>query len=90
MSTLTLVGMLLICAVNAWLFSAVCQCSYLEWYAESGPFIALASAAFAAAWGELDNNPALVSAHPLTYVGACLQIAGLPLVTIGTHRKSVV
>ncbi len=78
---ITLVGLLLI-------FHAFFERSYLEWYADTGPFIAVASAAFAAAWGDLDDNPALISPHPLIYLGACLQIAGLPLFAIGTHLRT--
>ena len=80
-------GLLLACTANAWLFHTYFDRTYLQWYANAGPFIALATAAFGAAWGGLDKNPALVSANSLTYFGACLQVAGLPLFAVGTHLR---
>lgn len=88
MIALTFVGLLLACAVNVWAFRTFFDRSYIGWYSNAGPFIALATAAFGAAWGGLDKNPALVSANPLAYVGACLQVAGLPLITVGAHLRS--
>jgi hypothetical protein len=88
MIALTFVGLLLACALNVWAFRTFLARSYIEWYSNAGPFIALATAAFGAAWGGLDKNPALVSANPLAYVGACLQVAGLPLISVGAHLRS--
>src|SRR5205807_9487620 len=44
-----------------------------------------ATAAFCASWGKLDNQTGLVSANPLDYFGACLQLVGLPLRVFGGH-----
>jgi hypothetical protein len=88
MIALTFVGLLLACAVDVWAFRAFLARSYFEWYSNAGPFIALATAAFGAAWGGLDKNPALVSANPLAYVGACFQVAGLPLIAVGAHLRT--
>src|ERR1043166_6016642 len=88
MIALTFVGLLLACIVNVWVFRAFFDRSYIQWYSNAGPFIALATAAFGAAWGGLDKNPALVSANPLAYVGACLQVVGLPLIAVGAHLRS--
>jgi hypothetical protein len=85
---LTFVGLLLACAVNVWVFRAFFDRSYIGWYSNAGPFIALATAAFGAAWGGLDKNPALASANPLAYFGACLQVAGLPFIAVGAHLRS--
>jgi hypothetical protein len=85
---LAFVGLLLVSAANVVAFRVFLDRSYIEWYANAGPFIALATAAFGAAWGGLDKNPALVSANPLAYVGACLQVAGLPLIAVGAHLRS--
>jgi hypothetical protein len=74
--------------VNMWVFRTYFGRNYIDWYLSAGPFIALATAAFGAAWGSLDKNPALVSANPLIYFSACLQVAGLPLVAIGAHMRS--
>jgi len=88
MTALALVGLGLVSVANVFAFRAFFDRSYVEWYSNAGPFIALATAAFGAAWGGLDKNPALVSANPLAYVGACFQVAGLPLIAIGAHLRS--
>lgn len=88
MTALAFLGLLLACAANVWAFRTFFDRSYVEWYSHAGPFIAIATAAFGAAWGGLDKNPALVSANPLAYFGACLQVAGLPLFAIGAHLRS--
>lgn len=86
--SLTFAGLLLACGANFLIFPIFFERNYLEWYLSAGPMIALATAAFGAAWGSLDKNPALISANPLTYFGACLQVAGLPLYSLGAHLKS--
>jgi hypothetical protein len=88
MIALAFVGLGLVSAANLWAFRVFFDRSYIEWYSNAGPFIALATAAFGAAWGGLDKNPALVSANPLAYVGACFQVAGLPLIAVGAHLRS--
>ena len=85
---LTFVGFLVVCGLNVWIFRTVFGRNYLEWYANAGPIIALATVAFGSAWGGLDKNPALISTNPLNYLGAWLQVAGLPLMAIGTHVHS--
>ena len=86
--SLTFAGLLLACGANFLIFPIFFERNYLEWYLSAGPMIALATAAFGAAWGSLDKNPALISANPLTYFGACLQVAGLPPYSLGAHLKS--
>jgi hypothetical protein len=88
MIALTLLGLLLACTVNDWAFRTFFDRGYIEWYSNAGPFIAIATAAFGAAWGGLDKNPALVSANPLVYIGACFQVAGLPLFAVGAHLRA--
>ncbi len=85
---LTFAGFLVVSAVNFWVFRTFFGRNYLEWYANAGPIIALAAVAFGSAWGGLDKNPALLSTNPLNYLGAWLQVAGLPLMAIGTHLQS--
>jgi hypothetical protein len=85
---LTFIGFLIVCALNFWIFRVFFGRNYLEWYANAGPIIALATVAFGSAWGGLDKNPALISTNPLNYLGAWLQVAGLPLMAIGTHVHS--
>lgn len=77
-----------VAALNQWLFARLWSTDYLRWYAHAGPFIALATGAFGAAWGGLDRNPRLVSAHPCVYLSACFQVAGLPIYAFGTHFRN--
>ena len=70
-----------------WVFRAAGH-SYWAFWLDSGPLIGLATAAFGWAWGGLDRNPGLVSADPLDYGGAVLQVAGMPLVAFGGHMQS--
>lgn len=76
------------CLLNYWLFCELFGSNYFRWYVSAGPFIGLATAAFSEAWGELDKNTELVSANPLYYIAACLQIVGLPIVAIAGHPQS--
>ena len=86
-SLAALAGLLAACLLNHWLFSEIFEADYLRWYANAGPFIALATAAFGAAWGGLDKNVALISAQPCEYLRASLQAAGLPIYVFGTHFR---
>jgi hypothetical protein len=54
---LSFAGLLLAFVVNYFIFRYIFERSYLEWYLSAGPMIALATAAFGAAWGSLDKNP---------------------------------
>ncbi|MBI3014513.1 MAG: hypothetical protein HYY65_05505 [Candidatus Tectomicrobia bacterium] len=85
---LLLVVLLAICFLNRWIFRELFGLDYVRWYVDAGPIIALATAAFGAAWGELDKNPSLVSANPYDFAGACLQVAGLPIDVFGAHLRS--
>ena len=82
-----LIVLISICTINYLLFPVLFSTNYLRWYVSAGPFIGLATAAFAAAWGKLDNNIGLVSANPLLYIGSWLQVAGLPLQVFGGHIR---
>lgn len=81
---LVLIGLV----VAAWWTFRVAGHDYWEFWLHSGPLIGLATAAFGSAWGGLDRNAGLVSADPLDYAGAALQVAGVPLVAFGGHMKS--
>jgi hypothetical protein len=73
------------CFLNYWIFHRFLNSNYLKWYVGAGPFIGLATAAFGAAWGKLDNITGLISAHPLYYAGTCCMTAGLPIYVFGGH-----
>ncbi|MBA3595912.1 MAG: hypothetical protein H0W40_00790 [Methylibium sp.] len=85
---LVLAALLGLAGLNAWLFAWLWDADYLRWYVQAGPLIALATAAFGAAWGRLDRQTGLVSAQPLEYLGACLQLIGLPIYVLGSHFRS--
>jgi hypothetical protein len=80
-----------ICVINSLIIGEIFSVSprrYLDCYVEAGPFIGIASAAFGAAWKELDANIGLVSANPRTYIIACSKLAGLPMFALGGHFKN--
>lgn len=90
-SALPFLGLAAICVINSLIIQKLFSISltgYLSWYVSAGPFIGLALVAFGAAWGALDNNAALVSAHPFTYIRACSRLAGLPIFAFGGHLRS--
>ena len=72
---------------GAWVAFGAAGQDYWAFWLRSGPLIGLATAAFGWAWGGLDRNPGLVSADPLDYAGAALQVAGMPLVAFGGHMR---
>ena len=81
-----LMALIAVCTLNYFLFRFFRVGSgYFRWYVNAGPFIGLATAAFGASWGKLDNQTGLISANPLDYVGACLQLVGLPVRVFGGH-----
>jgi hypothetical protein len=83
-----LVLLLVVCFFNQWIFRQLFGLNYIHWYVNAGPIISLATAAFGAAWGGMDKNTGLVSAHPFDYVGACFQVVGLPVLVFGTFLRS--
>ena len=80
---LPLAGLISLCLINYFIFRRVFHSNYLRWYLSAGPFIGLATAAFGAAWGGLDNNVGLISANPLRYIRSCKMVAGLPIYVFG-------
>jgi len=74
-------------ALDYWVFQGLLGEDYFRWYLGVGPFIGLATAIIAAAFGDLEKHTGLISAHPLDYLGASLQACGLPVYVLGTHLK---
>jgi hypothetical protein len=77
-----------LCVLHSFLFRKIFGLGwrgYFDWYVKTGPFIGLALVAFGAAWESLDKNTGLVSANPLAYIGACMQLVGLPIEALGGH-----
>lgn len=82
-----LVILLALCALNHWLFASLWGLSYATWFIAKGVQISLAAALAALAWGSLDKHSALISAHPLVFIGAHLQLIGLPIYALGTTLR---
>ena len=81
-------GMLIILiqiAFNWWVFQFLFNITYLDWYLKNGSLIGVASAFLALVWVNLNKLTGLISTHPLDYIDACRQLAGLPMIVIGTH-----
>ncbi|MGH3020785.1 MAG: hypothetical protein ACRDNR_11600 [Gaiellaceae bacterium] len=76
-----LVGMALLneFAFRAWLDSA-----YLRWYVEHGAVISLVFGLVTLAWGDIDKQTNLISAHPEDYAVASLSLLLLPLSALAT------
>lgn len=72
---------------TAWIGFEVMGGNYPAFWLKSGPVIGLATGAFGWAWGKMDRNAGLISADPMIYCGAALQVAGLPLVSFGGHLR---
>ena len=85
---LGLVIVLMLAAFNHWLFTTWFGITYLDWYLKNGALIGLVTAGVALTWGDMNKHTGLISAHPLVYVGACLQLVGIPLLVMGTHLRS--
>jgi hypothetical protein len=71
--------------LNSWFFARWLGTSYVSWYLAHGALLGLVSALIALAWGDLNRHVGLISAHPLDYVAAYVQLAGLPLSELSAH-----
>lgn len=71
------------------LFRFVLGMDYVAWYLANGALIAFGTAFVSGIWDSVEElaRP-LVSAHPLRYYGACLQLTGIALLALGTSVKS--
>jgi len=85
---LALAGLLLACTINFYLFKYILGLNYFEFYLKSGVVVAFSILLLELAWKDLEKNDGLVSADPADYIGACLQLIGLPLLVIGYHLDS--
>lgn len=83
------VALLVLFAVNQWIFWELFDIAYWRWYLKNGAAIGLISAIVFKVWGDmLDKHTGLISSHPLDYLGACFQLIGLPIFVLGTQIKS--
>jgi hypothetical protein len=51
---------------------------YLSWYLANGAIVSLVVAFVTLAWGDLNDLPGLISAHPLEYAAAHVALCALP------------
>lgn len=69
--------------INAWAFAHWAGTSYFDWYLANGSKIGLLTALVSLSWGDLNRHVGLISAHPLHFIGANLQLLGLAMFDIG-------
>jgi hypothetical protein len=82
-------ALVLLYLFDHWIFTRFFHALYWQWYLKNGSLIGLVSAILLRIWGSAaDKHPALISAHPLAYLGAWLQFIGLPVYALGTQLKS--
>jgi hypothetical protein len=85
---IALLGLVIIAgllALDSYLFQRWLGLSHWQWYLANGTLISTVLAIFSIAWGDLNKHTGLISAHPLDYVGAQLQLIGLPLLSLGAQ-----
>jgi hypothetical protein len=80
--------LLALLVVDQWVFSTWFKTTHLNWYLANGALIGLVSSITSMAWGDMNKHMGLISPHPFDYIGACLQLAGLPIYTLGTHLRN--
>jgi hypothetical protein len=74
--------------VNQWAFRSWFETGYFRWYLANGTLIGFTTTIASLTWGDLNKHSGLISAHPLEYLGSCLQLVGLPLIALGGHLES--
>ena len=70
------------------LFNKLTDISYLEWYLKNGTLIGLIISFVSIAWGDLNKNSKLVSAHPLAFIAASFWMIGLTLSSVAAHLRN--
>lgn len=74
--------------LNHWVFQTWLSISYLQWYLGKGSVIAVSTTVVSLAWGDINKHTGLISAHAFAYLGASLQLVGLPIFALGTHLRT--
>lgn len=75
-------------AIDHWIFATWFDTAHISWYLTVGASINLVSSVVSMAWGDMEKHTGLISPHPFSYLGAYLQLVGLPVYTLGTHLRS--
>ena len=74
--------------INHWGFSYWLNIHYFNWYLQNGTLIGIVTAFIAMVWDDMRQHTDLISIHPLAYIGAHLQLVGLPLFVFGSYMRS--
>ena len=85
-----LVGLTVLVALalfDHWFFQKYLDIVYWRWYLSEGARISLFAAIAGIAWGDLNKNTGLISAHPLDHLGSYLQTLALPIYSMGTAMR---
>jgi hypothetical protein len=75
---LGLAGFAALIAADELVLRALFGTHYLSWYLENGAIVSLVVAFVTLAWGDLNDVPSLISAHPLEYGAAHVALCVLP------------
>jgi len=78
----------LLAALNYWLFPILFHSPYLTWYLKNGALIGLVTAVVSMTWGDTNKLTGLISSHPLIYLGSCAQLIGVCMFALATQTKS--
>jgi hypothetical protein len=84
---LGLVVLLVLAAVDYWLFKVVFHLNYFRWYLDNGAVIGLITSITTTVWGDINKNTNLISANPTAYLGANLLLVSLPAKSLGANVK---
>lgn len=83
-------GLLLLIGLNHWLFAQFFKPpapTYLQWYFNNAAAIGIGSALFSTIWGQLDEHPEVISAHPVRFVAAYMGLLGMYFFAFNTNLK---
>jgi hypothetical protein len=75
---LGLAGFAALIAADELVLRALFGTHYLSWYLANGAIVSLLVAFVTLAWGDLNDVPGLISAHPLQYAAAHVALCVLP------------
>lgn len=81
--------LIVLLAVDYWIFSTWLNTTYIQWYLANGSLIGLVTSMVSLAWGDdmVEEHTGLISPHPFDYIGSYLQLVGLPIYALSTHLR---
>jgi len=84
-------ALLLLIVFNHWLFTQLDfktgKIDYLQWYFTNAAAIGIGSALFSTIWGTLDKRPDVISAHPMRFAAAYMELIALFYLAISTSIR---